>query len=123
MGRYYEGDIEGKFWFGVQSSDAADRFGVHYTELDYVDYYFDKEDLPKVEKELKYIEETIGLNNLVKLTNFFDTCKFCGKEELNKKGLLDIWTKYKVDYADYLLGIKIRDCIKEQGYCSFTAEL
>jgi len=28
MGRYYDGDISGKFWFGVQSSDAADRFGV-----------------------------------------------------------------------------------------------
>ena len=27
MGRYYEGDIEGKFWFGVQSSDDADFFG------------------------------------------------------------------------------------------------
>ena len=28
MGRYYNGDIEGKFWFGVQSSDDADFFGV-----------------------------------------------------------------------------------------------
>ena len=27
MGRYYNGDIEGKFWFGVQSSDDADFFG------------------------------------------------------------------------------------------------
>jgi hypothetical protein len=27
MGRYYTGDIEGKFAFAVQSSDAADRFG------------------------------------------------------------------------------------------------
>ena len=27
MGRYYSGDIEGKFWFAVQSSNAADRFG------------------------------------------------------------------------------------------------
>ena len=28
MGRYYTGDIEGKFWFGIQSSNSADRFGV-----------------------------------------------------------------------------------------------
>ena len=27
MGRYYNGDIEGKFWFGVQSSDDGDFFG------------------------------------------------------------------------------------------------
>ena len=24
MGRYYQGDIEGKFWFAVQSSNDAD---------------------------------------------------------------------------------------------------
>ena len=28
MGRYYHGDIEGKFWFGVQSSTDAEFFGV-----------------------------------------------------------------------------------------------
>ena len=27
MGRYYNGDIEGKFWFAVQSSNDADFFG------------------------------------------------------------------------------------------------
>ena len=27
MGRYYNGDIEGKFAFGVQSSDTMDKFG------------------------------------------------------------------------------------------------
>ena len=27
MGRYYHGDIEGKFWFAVQSSQDADFFG------------------------------------------------------------------------------------------------
>ena len=28
MGRYYHGDISGKFWFGVQNSDDAKYFGV-----------------------------------------------------------------------------------------------
>ena len=28
MGRWYSGDVEGKFWFGIQDSNAADRFGV-----------------------------------------------------------------------------------------------
>ena len=27
------------------------------------------------------------------------------------------------DYADYQLGKKILDCIEEQGYCEFQAEL
>ena len=34
MGRYYEGDINGKFMFGVQASNAADRFGVEGNTLD-----------------------------------------------------------------------------------------
>ena len=123
MGRYYEGDINGKFMFGVQASNAADRFGVEGIEPNYLTYTFYEENLPKVEEELKDIEETIGLNNLVKLTNFFDTCKFYDEKELNKEGLLVIWTKYSKDYADYQLGIQIRDCIKKQGFCEFTAEL
>ena len=28
MGRYYNGDINGKFWFAVQNSNCADRFGL-----------------------------------------------------------------------------------------------
>jgi hypothetical protein len=27
MGRYYTGDISGKFWFSIQNSDDADHFG------------------------------------------------------------------------------------------------
>ena len=27
MGRYYDGDIEGKFWFGIQSSADGEFFG------------------------------------------------------------------------------------------------
>jgi len=27
MGRYYTGDIVGKFWFAIQSSDDASHFG------------------------------------------------------------------------------------------------
>ena len=60
MGRYYTGDIEGKFWFGIQSSNAADRFGVMGYEPDYIVYNFQEEDLEGVEQEIKNIEETLG---------------------------------------------------------------
>ena len=40
MGRYYTGDIEGKFAFGVQASDAADQFGVEGQTPEYLEYYF-----------------------------------------------------------------------------------
>ena len=32
MGRYYSGQIAGKFWFGVQDSDDAEAFGVEGTD-------------------------------------------------------------------------------------------
>ena len=60
MGRYYNGDIEGKFWFAVQDSSAADRFGVIGNQPQELYYYFSEEDLPKVEKEIKNIKNTLG---------------------------------------------------------------
>ena len=33
MGRYYSGDISGKFWFGVQSSGDASEFGIKYKKI------------------------------------------------------------------------------------------
>ena len=35
MGRYYDGDIEGKWWFGVQPSDVPTRFGGGETRIEY----------------------------------------------------------------------------------------
>jgi len=33
MGRFYSGDISGKFWFGVQNSDDASHFGLKHTDI------------------------------------------------------------------------------------------
>lgn len=123
MGRYYEGDINGKFWFGVQPSDAADRFGVYGQEPSYIEYFYDEKDLNNVITELKNIEESIGINNIEKLDKFFNDNMFYSDKKLQENGILDIWNKHKKDYVDYLLGIEIRDCIIENGSCEFTAEL
>jgi hypothetical protein len=37
MGRYYSGQISGKFWFAIQNSDDASNFGVQYKEE--INYY------------------------------------------------------------------------------------
>ena len=80
MGRYYNGDIEGKFMFAVQSSHAADRFGCTGFN-NYVTYYFDESHLDTIYEELAMMQEA------------------------------------------YLLGVQIRDCIIENEYCEFEAEL
>jgi len=119
MGRYYNGDIDGKFWFGLQSSDAADRFGVMGYEPDYIVYNFQEEDLEGVENEIKNIEETLG-DKLGILDKFFEENNGYNDELLEKIGI----TKDELrDYADLGLGKQIRDCIVKTSSCSFEAEL
>ena len=48
MGRYYEGDIDGKFWFAIQSSDDGEFFGAEEQESNWIDYYLDKETFEEV---------------------------------------------------------------------------
>jgi hypothetical protein len=119
MGRYYSGDIEGKFWFGVQSSDAASRFGGTESQPQFIEYYFDKEDdLESVEAEIKNIEESLG-DQFQVIEKFFAGKQSYNDEQLTEAG---ITSEQLSEYADLRLGIKIRDCIKEKGYCSFNAE-
>lgn len=123
MGRYYSGDIEGKFWFGVQRSDAADRFGVTGYEPNYIEYYFTQENLPQIKKELAKIKKTIGSENLKKLNKFFKNVNGYNDQIMTEDGVLEIWNEHDSDYADYLLGEKIKNYLKNNYECSFKAEL
>tara|TARA_Y100000114_G_scaffold104303_1_gene97545 strand:- start:158 stop:574 length:417 start_codon:yes stop_codon:yes gene_type:complete len=138
MGRYYNGDIEGKFWFGVQSSDDADFFGVQ-GEPRYYSYYFEKENLPKIEEGIKKCKNALG-SLLKPLNKFFEE-----NNGYNDKMLVDYLNERRKDIFPYLdksdnfnekeirsylewyarleLGEQILDCVKEKGYCNFEAEL
>lgn len=118
MGRYYSGSIEGKFWFALQSSDAADRFGVIGTSPSYLEYYFGEEELQGVEDEIKVIEDFLGDKKRI-LDEFFNTNNGYTDRMIEDLGILQSELK---EYADLQLGIKIRDCIKEEGSCVFEAE-
>lgn len=119
MGRYYSGDIEGKFWFAVQSSTAADRFGVNYSEPSYVEYYYCDNDLPLVVDEIDSIIENLG-NKLKLIDDFFENNVSYTDKDFERIG---IYKEDLKDYADLKLGEKIRDCIIETGECYFKAEL
>jgi hypothetical protein len=114
MGRYYHGDIEGKFMFAVQSSTAADRFGCTGFN-NYVTYYFDERQLPKINEELESMQDAYD-----KVTEFFKDKDTWNSQQQEEAG---ISSQEMSDYADYRLGVQIRDCILEQGYCEFEAEL
>ena len=124
MGRWCSGSIDHKFWVGIQSSDAADRFGVTGHQPEELYYYFDEKDLPGIKQELKNIEDKLG-NNLVLMNKFFEEntsytdeklAEYLNVDEKEAKNILS-------EYADYELGLKIADAIETTGQCEFTAEL
>jgi DNA-binding transcriptional MerR regulator len=118
MGRYYNGDINGKFWFALQGSDAADRFGVTGQQPSTLSYYFSEDDLEDVEAEIKNIEESLG-DKLQLIDKFFEERNGYNDKMLEEAG---ITTDELREYADLGLGKQIRDSIIENGQCSFEAE-
>lgn len=118
MGRYYRGDIGGKFWFAIQSSNAADRFGVIGYQPQEIKYGFYEENLADVNAEIEKIEQELGNKKQI-LDNFFETHGGYNDDDMQK---LSISNKDLENYADLGLGYQIRDCINETGQCCFTAE-
>lgn len=128
MGRYYSGDIEGKFWFGVQPSDDATFFGASCTEPSYLECYAD--DLDAAKKGVKACLKQLG-DHKARLDTFFKSVEFYNDEKI----IEHYKSNYQIDvtendirelltwYARLKLGKKIVDCIEGQGHCSFTAEL
>jgi hypothetical protein len=129
MGRYYDGDIEGKFWFGVQSSDDAEFFGAKEREPMFVEYGV--EDIEEVDKGLDMCILNLGANK-ERLDKFFDLCEHGYNDEMlikyykDKVKLTideDFVRKMLIWYARLDLGEKIKKCMVEKGFCEFRAEL
>ena len=124
MGRYYSGDIEGKFWFAVQPSDSADRFGVKGVEPSVLQYCFTIDDIEGVKNGLKEIEDNLG-DYLPLMQKFFSERDMYNDTELcNNVGLAEDEVQYYLrEYADYILGNKILKELLEYDRCEFEAEL
>ena len=132
MGRYYTGDIDGKFWFAVQSSDDADNFGV-YGEEDtddegngsgYLNYHFDEDNLPDIQAGIDACLEFLG-ENKEKFDTFFNK-----HDSYNDQMIVDELGIPKEEvrellenYARLGLGREILECVKANGACAFQAEL
>ena len=131
MSRYYEGDIQGKFAFGIQSSTAADRFGVTGEPPSYLEYYFDEDNIDKLRAELNNIHKSLDkYGDLIKIycellyheldsLHFMDLRSYIEKANIKPPTCESVWS----DMYDYILGKRILDCILEKGDCQFTAEL
>jgi len=122
MGRYYNGDVEGKFWFAVQGSDAPERFGAIETERGYIDYSIDRESLPEIIEEIKKIESNPKVQLLMKLCDKADTISITDAWQKEN----DVSREDLAEYADLTLGRKIRDFFEfnpQNYFCQIEAEL
>lgn len=127
MGRYYFGDIEGKFCFGVQSSDDANFFGFagiinNDRECELV-YNFEREDLEKIRKGIKKCRCELGdykeaFDTFFKKNNGYNNDMLVKEVCGNPKRCLELFEWY----ARLELGLKILKCVEDNGICSFKAE-
>lgn len=124
MGRYYYGDIEGKFMFAVQNSDAADRFGVIGQQPMELNYFFEEDDLETIQLELQTIESTLG-DNLQKMIDFNEQNDFYNDDMLSEFLGVDKEDLHTIlsEFADWRLGKEIEEKVLEDGQCEFTAEI
>jgi len=129
MGRYYHGDIEGKFWVAVQSSDDADHFGVTGEFPQMLEYYFDEDNLDDIKKGLSMCYKNLGVNQ-ERLDQFFKD-----NDGYNNHMIIEYFKeKFDVEikdkdvqkmlewYARKHLGVKILECVEKTGQCRFEAE-
>ena len=110
MGRYYSGDIEGKFWVAIQPSDDAEQFGAFESSV--VSYEVDDND--ECRERLQELFAELGIPENFELT----------EDEVDALADKDADQSHERQhlYASLDLGLKIYRCVEQQGYCCFEAE-
>ena len=124
MGRYYEGDIEGKFWFGIQDTSDGDFFGREHVVSEIL-WDYSKEDLPKIEEGLEKCETNLrnfknGFEKFFKINNGYNDemlLEFFNNGEI--KFDIKLIRKKLTWYARLLLGKQIQECVKDNETCYF----
>ena len=126
MGRYYDGDVEGKWWFGVQSSDTPERFGGYETHIDYTICNDDtfksgikliKEDLgDKLEWLQQFFDENNGYNDAMLMEFMLKKNPRYDKSELSQ----DL-----ENFADYGFAMQVKQHFEDtdEDYCNVNSEL
>jgi len=117
MGRYITGDIDHKFWFAVQSSDAASKFGGEM-EHSYIQYGYDDMEDFNIET-LDALIKTFNTDFDEKVDKSTDP-EWFNKWYNSKRGVSESAAEL---VADVQLGITIYQCLLEEGQCYFEAGL
>ena len=120
MGRYYNGDIDGKFMFAVQSSDAHERFGAVELEPSYIDYVVYRNSYDEICKELDSIKHKGYINKVEKMFEENDAYNDERMKEYN------VTENDLSEWADYQIGKQLKEFFDNNpkiDECRFEAEL
>lgn len=124
MGRYYSGDIEGKFLFAVQSSNAGERFGAVEEDWPYTPYIVYRESYSEIQQEL---DDIVSTGSVKKVDDFFEELAQKGRgyndSDLEEAGILK---DDMSEWADHRLGKQIKDWFDDnpdEDVLRFEAEL
>jgi hypothetical protein len=112
MGRFYNGDINGKWWFAVQSSDTPERFGGQETSIDYI--ICNNEEF---QEEMKKLETTLGEN--LKIFDEF----FAKKDSYNNEQLVEFFQEKGKNYTDNISMVDIEYLLKDYADYQFGLEV
>ena len=146
MGRWCSGDIEHKFWFGIQPSDASwlggDREIAVAKEIsddeEVEDTLVRPDEMKEEDWKNAYAEEYVfthsnmlvgelkerieRLNKILKAKSLEEVSLNTDIDRLENIPYDDFPEKELLLMAEVSLGLKIYQCVEGQGYCAFTAE-
>ena len=120
MGRYYNGDVNGKFMFAIQGSDAHERFGAVEEQSNYINYVVYRDSYAEICAELDSIKHNSSIKKVEKMFNEEGGYN----DEIKKK--FDVSEKDLSEYADYEIGMQLKEFFDENpdvDECRFDAEI
>jgi len=120
MGRYYNGDVDGKFMFSVQPSDAHERFGAVELDQGYIPYIVYRTSYAEICSELDSIKKK---GHVDRVENMFDKETGWNSEI---KARYNVTDEDLSEYADYQIGIQLKEFFDDNpdlDECRFDAEI
>jgi hypothetical protein len=113
MATEYTGDITGTLYKN-QSMFSPSRFGGEQSEVTYINYYFNEDDVKDILTEIEDIKQHLGNTKLNTIKEFF--------QNETALELYGITNNDMVLYSDLMMGSKIHDIVINKGYCEFKME-
>ena len=116
MGRYITGDLDFKFWFGIQATEDILEYGVE-EELDYIPVVVEFSKLKEIKEKVKRFKKEFRESFKMSYKMF--------RKKLDKKGCLESsddkethtkkWRKMLEKASKISLGEKVLKALKEKG--------